>query len=204
MAFMRPAVMRQHGGLSDGRVDMDVQRDVLVLPGWQNSGPAHWQSLWQEQQPGWRRVEQRDWQQPRLEDWCLALDRAVFTCRKPPLLLAHSLGCLLVAHWAGRGGRAHAAMLVAPPDLTQQDTPAELFDFRPVPLRPLPFPTLLIASRDDPYASFARAAALARAWGSELHDAGLAGHLNTDAGYGPWPQGLMLWRDWLEGLPLPA
>ena len=169
---------------------------VLIVPGWMNSGPGHWQSLWGAAHPDFERVEQDYWESPTVGAWVARLDEVARATTRPPLLVAHSLGCLAVVHWALTRSPAAAAgaLLVAPPDVEQADTPAPLRAFAPVPLRPLPFPATVVASRDDPYATFARAEAMASAWGAELVDAGTAGHLNTAAGYGPWPAGEAILR----------
>ena len=91
---------------------------VLLLPGYGDSGPEHWQSLWELADPRLRRVAQRDWLEPQLDEWLLTLDREVSACLTPPVLVAHSLGCILVAHWVKRTGRTVAgALLVAPVDV---------------------------------------------------------------------------------------
>lgn len=166
---------------------------VLVLPGWQNSGPDHWQSRWQARHPHWRRVEQADWFRPHRADWLAALDAAAATASGELVLLAHSLGCITVAHWAAARpaavARVRHAFLVASPDIERADLPAELADFAPAPRAPLPFPATLAASRNDPFCRFERAQALAADWGAALWDLGAAGHVNIAAGYGDWPEG---------------
>src|SRR5215218_7210407 len=129
---------------------------VVILPGLGNSGPQHWQTLWQSRLPGALRVEQADWEQPELESWVAALDAAVAACAAPPVIVAHSLGCTTVVHWAARHTRPmKAALLVAPPDLAVPDLLPALRPFAPVPARPLPFASTLVASSDDPYATLA-------------------------------------------------
>jgi len=164
---------------------------VLIIPGWNDSGPGHWQTLWERANPGWTRVEQADWDHPDPAEWIATLDRAVKAAAAAPLLVAHSLGALAVAAWAAArpDARVAGALLVAPADVERADAPAELRPFAPVPMERLPFPSILVASRDDPHLAWSRAEALAAAWGARLHDAGLAGHLNADAGFGPWPGG---------------
>jgi len=164
---------------------------VLVLPGYGDSGPQHWQSLWEAADATCRRVVQRDWYAPTLAEWCEALDRAVAACEHPPILVAHSLGCTLVAHWTRQARRPVAgALLVAPADVDMLalvlDTVAS---FAPVPLDRLPFPSIVVASSDDPYVSPERAGTFARAWGSRFVLIEGAGHLNTDSGHGDWPEG---------------
>lgn len=166
---------------------------VLVLPGWNGSGAGHWQSIWQQQRPELVRVEQESWSRPALGDWASNLERAVRAAGSPVLLVAHSLACVLVAHWARAGSteRVASALLVAPADVDALEQ-EPLRSFSPVPRERLPFPAWLVGSRNDPYASFERATQLAKDWGAELLDAGRAGHLNTDSGHGAWPRGAAL------------
>jgi predicted alpha/beta hydrolase family esterase len=117
-------------------------------------------------------------------------------------VVAHSLGCLAVAHWAETAGKkttlVEGAFLVAPPWLTDSDQcPAQLADFLPMPLRPLPFPSLFVASEDDPYLPIEIGARLASAWGSDFVDVGRQGHINVASGHGPWPTGEGLLRGFL-------
>ena len=164
---------------------------VLIIPGLGGSGPDHWQSRWQSRLPNARRVEQADWDEPDRADWIARLDEAVAQAEHPPILIAHSLSCALVACWAATHARpVHAALLVAPADIeSDTHTPSEAHVFRPLPMTRLPFPTIVAASRDDPYVAFARATAMAKVWGAELVDVGNAGHINTASGYGEWPEG---------------
>lgn len=172
---------------------------VLVLPGYADSGPDHWQSHWERADPACRRVVQDDWLQPRLPDWLAGLDRHVRECVTPPVLAAHSLACSLVTHWAAReastgtGVPVKGALLVAPADVdSPAHTPEEVRSFGPIRLVPLPFPSIVVASTDDPFVSLERAAAFAAAWGSRLVTLPGAGHINADAGFGPWPEGRRL------------
>jgi predicted alpha/beta hydrolase family esterase len=163
----------------------------LIIPGLGGSGPDHWQSRWQPRLADARRVEQADRDRPERGGWIARLDEAVAEAKQPPILVAHSLSCALVACWAAMHKRpVHSALLVAPADIeSDTHTPPEAHVFRPLPMQRLPFPTILVASRDDPYVAFERATAMARAWGAELVDTGNAGHINTSAGYGEWPDG---------------
>jgi predicted alpha/beta hydrolase family esterase len=167
---------------------------VLILPGIGGSGPEHWQTRWQALEPQLRRVEMPDWDRPELEAWLEALGAAVKTAPAEPVIVAHSLGCLTLAHFAARGGRVHAALLVAVPEPGGPEWPEAAQSFAAVPLTPMAFPTLVVASRNDPYGSFEYATKCARAWGSALHDAGNAGHINADSGLGDWPAGRALLR----------
>ena len=178
--------------MTDGRVT--TPEPVLILPGYGDSGPQHWQSRWEAADPACRRVVQRDWLRPALGDWRPVLDAAIAECDRPPILVAHSLGCALVAHWAESARRpVAAALLVAPVDV---DMVALIDDavasFAPVPMTPLPFRSIVVASTDDLYVTAERAEAFARAWGSRFVTVGAAGHINADSGYGEWSEGRQL------------
>jgi predicted alpha/beta hydrolase family esterase len=165
--------------------------NVLILPGWQNSGPAHWQSLW-ETTHGYQRVDQHDWQRPLRGDWIARLEDVILQCDGPAVLVGHSLGCLLVAAWASHSGNTHrvkAALLVAPGDAEREEMRPLLASWSPIALQTLPFGSVLVGSRNDPYCSFERAQGFARAWGSYFIDQGEAGHINAESGLGDWPQG---------------
>ncbi len=169
---------------------------VLLLPGWMNSGPAHWQSRW-EALHGFRRVDQDDWEWPRRGDWMARLDEVMLASPPPVLLVAHSLGCQLVAAWAAHTRQAHrvgGALMVAPPDTEREDMPPNLFNWRPIVRRRLPFPALAVVSNDDPYCALHRAEAMAADWGAELVAIGPRGHINGESGLGDWPEGLALLR----------
>ncbi len=178
--------------------------EVLTLAGLWNSGPAHWQTRWEAEHPAWRRVAHRDWDTPRCDEWVAELDAAIGRCQRPPVLAAHSLSCSLVTRWAAAGSR-HAvagAFLVAPSDVDAPSYPDCTSGFQPMLLAPLPFPSVVVASSDDPYVSEQRARLFAAGWGSEFVSIGDAGHINGDAGYGPWPAGeamLLAFRARLQG-----
>jgi uncharacterized protein len=172
---------------------------VLVIPGWNGSCEAHWQTIWERKYVRFRRVEQDNWTRPARMDWLAQIDYDLVQAASPTFLVAHSLGCLAVAHWAAVAGRrtdrVAGAFLVAPPWLTQSDQcPAQLTDFLPMPLQRLPFPSLLVASEDDPYLPIEIAARLASAWGSQFVDVGQQGHINVASGHGPWTAGEGLLR----------
>ncbi|MFC8752749.1 RBBP9/YdeN family alpha/beta hydrolase [Pseudomonas oryzihabitans] len=141
----------------------------LILPGWQGSGPEHWQTHWQRRLPDARRVEQDDWQRPDPQRWVAALDAAIAQANAPVVLIAHSLGCVTVARWAAsapvaRRQRVLAALLVAPADVERPGCPVELVGFAPLPRQPLPFPSRVVTSDNDHAISLPRAEALAQAW----------------------------------------
>jgi predicted alpha/beta hydrolase family esterase len=173
---------------------------VLVLPGLYNSGPDHWQSRWEVLEPEFRRVMQDDWERPRCGDWVERLAAAVLET-PGAVLVAHSSSCALVAHWvAGRPmGRVRGALLVAPSDPEAPAYPAGPVGFGPMPLRPFPFPSTVVASTSDPYVTSERAAEFAQAWGSRLVNIGDAGHINSQSGLGEWPAGFALLQELRRG-----
>jgi len=167
------------------------QSTILILPGLNGSGEAHWQSLW-ERDFNFTRVEQRDWDLPVCDDWVTTLDAAVM--QHDPgrvILVGHSTACILVAFWAERFNRKiKGALLVAPSDTEAPSYPAGPVGFAPMPLIRLPFPSITVTSVNDHYVTLDRATLLATSWGSELVNVGQAGHINVAAGYGAWPEGL--------------
>jgi len=178
---------------------------VLTLPGLWSSGPDHWQSQWERRDDSFMRVEQDDWELPMLSDWVARLSAVVHRMNGPVVLAAHSAGCVLAAHWAHHAPTAErakvmGALLVAPADAEAASFPNGPIGFAPISMRRVPFPTIVVASRNDPYVTFDRAATLATAWGARLQDAGMSGHINTASGHGPWPDGWTL----LEQLRTPT
>jgi len=170
--------------------------EVLLLPGLYDSPEGHWQCEWQRLF-GFSKVEFGNWEQPSLQCWIEALEQRVGTASSRVILVAHSLGCLATAWWARQSRHVDAvtgALLVAPPDVNRLDCPRALRDFRPAPVEQLPFRSVVVASRDDPYARFEASQTLAQRWGSELVDCGNAGHINAESGLGCWSTGLILLR----------
>lgn len=175
---------------------------ILTIPGLWNSGPQHWQTHWEAKSPEVVRVMQRDFDHPDRDEWVATLDTAIRSCSSPPVLAAHSLGCSLVAQWAkDRGGAGVAgAFLVAPSDVEAPDYPIEGRSFATIPLVRLPFPSIVVASTDDEYVSLDRARTFANAWGSRLEIIGPAGHINGPSGYGPWPGGEAMLREFVNAV----
>ncbi|GAD22709.1 alpha/beta hydrolase [Acidovorax sp. MR-S7] len=164
---------------------------VLLLPGWQNSGPGHWQTEW-ERVHGDQRVQQHDWMRPLRGDWSARLEEVVADAAGPVVLAAHSLGCILTAWWAAHTRHAHkvrGALLVAPGDVERPDLAAQIPGWAPIARQALPFPAVLVGSRNDPYCSFERAQAMAADWGARCIDYGERGHINAESGLGTWPEG---------------
>jgi len=185
----------------------------LMVPGLGGSSEEEWQRLWLRDVADGKVVEQADWAHPEIEDWLAVLNRAIAACRKPVVLIAHSLGCALVAHWAARslGGQIEppaasvaAAMLVAPGDVDRDWPDFEvILQFAPMPLPQFAFPSIVVASTDDYFVTAERAQHFAGCWGGEYVSVGPMGHISADSGCGPWPQGMAILTDFLrrQGLP---
>lgn len=164
--------------------------NVLILPGWQNSGPAHWQSRW-ERSHSFVRVEQHDWMRPLRGDWIARLEEVLLGCDEPAVLVAHSLGCMQVASWAAHSRHVHrvkAALLVAPPDVERDDVRQMVPGWSALSWQALPFKSVLFASSNDPFCDPARSHQFAASWGADFIDAGPLGHLNAESGLDDWPQ----------------
>ncbi|MDM0041381.1 alpha/beta hydrolase [Variovorax sp. J22G21] len=163
---------------------------LVIVPGWRDSGPGHWQSLWAEQLAGAERVVQDDWVTPSREAWVGNLEKLILSRPEPVVIAAHSLGCIATAHLGHAAvARIAGALLVAPADPERR---AVLSDFAPVPFAKLPYRSVVVASSNDPFCPVRLAGAYARAWGSEFVRMQNAGHINIDSGHGDWPLGLAL------------
>ncbi|WP_309666659.1 alpha/beta fold hydrolase [Tabrizicola sp.] len=169
--------------------------DFLVLPCRDNSGPGHWQSHWQVALPNMTRVEQDEWVSPKFAPWAARLDEYLGRSVRPVVLIAHSLGTSLIMRWAPDAdcSRIAGAFMVAPSDRGAADIwpDASESGFSPMVLDPLPFPSMVLASRNDPYVAFDRARTFADAWRAELVDMQQAGHMGNSDNLGIWPAGLV-------------
>lgn len=179
-----------------------MECDVMVLAGLWNSGPQHWQTLWEQKHPEWKRAPHRDWNNPGCGEWVAEVDAAIAGCEGAPVLVAHSLACVTVAKWAASGSplKIAGAFLVAPSDVDAPGYPVEAVGFQPMPMEKLPFPSIVVASSNDPYVTLERARAFAAAWGSKLVEIGEAGHINGASGYGEWPEGERMLMEFCERL----
>lgn len=171
--------------------------DVLTLAGLWNSGPQHWQTHWEHKHPEFVRVPHRDYDNPVCAQWVAELDAAIAGCQGKPMLVAHSLACVLVAQWARSGSalKVAGAFLVAPSDVDAPSYPVPVNGFAPMPLDKLPFPSIVVASSNDEYVSIGRARQFAAAWGSRFVEIGPAGHINGASGFGAWPEGERMLSD---------
>lgn len=162
---------------------------ILIVPGLHNSGPTHWQSWLEAQLPDSHRVEQADWETPRLSDWAARVREEIDAVGKPVWIVAHSFGCLasVIAGFV-RPGQILGALLVAPADPQRFGEPSARLEEK------LQFPSLVVASRNDPWVKASAAEYWAGQWGSDYLNIGEAGHINVDSGHGPWPEGLVLFE----------
>ena len=179
--------------------------DILMVPGWGNAGPGHWQSRWARGLKTATRVEQADWDTPEIGNWVEQIVAVVTAGTRPAIIVAHGCGVIAVAAAAPRldKTRLAGAFLVAVPDLDPgRDTiwPANAGGFTPLPMRRLPFPAKLIGSSTDPFCRVERTQEIGLAWGADTSIIAGAGHLNTASGHGPWPEGALTFGGFLKGL----
>lgn len=185
-----------------------TQASILVLPGRGNSGPDHWQTYWEAQDERFERVLQREWTTPEKDEWVRHLAQVLAARQAPVILVAHSLAVALVNQLAAAWPDLYpdtplpvaGALLVGPSDTEATDYPPGPVGFAPMPLRRLPFPSIVVASTNDPRVTLERARFFADAWGARLEVAGALGHMGSDARLADWPQG----KQWLEALLPPA
>ena len=193
--------MLQAPGLLDLGQTPAEQITPVIVPGWRDSGPGRWQTLWSESLSPVHRVVQDDWASPVRAAWVQALARQILAIDGPVVVVAHSLGVITTLHLPPEAAsRIVGALLVAPADPERR---ALLSDFAPVPSELLPYRSVLVASTNDPYCPVRLAGAYARAWGSEFVRVPNAGHLNVESGHGHWPLGLALLQSLLGGHELP-
>lgn len=178
-------------GVTDNGAPLILPPLILTVPGLGNSGPAHWQTRWEQDLDDIERVELGLWDKPQRNAWVNQLNLAIRSAGRPVILVAHSLGCHAVAWWAqmeqpAYGNPVVGALLVAPAEVDSHPADARVAAFKPSPIGLLPFPSVLVASRNDPYIHFERALRLGIFWGSHVVDAGAAGHINADSGLEDW------------------
>lgn len=177
--------------------------DLLIIPDHGDADDEHWQSRWQRKLSTARRVVQDDWRNPVCEHWIARIGDAVAGAERPVVFLAHGLGVAAVVHAAATlpAGRIAAAFFVALSDVDEGALPASIDpSFGALSRDPLPFPSMLIASRGDPACSYRRADDLGHAWGSFVIDAGDVGHIDSTSGHGPWPEGSLTFARFLSSV----
>jgi predicted alpha/beta hydrolase family esterase len=185
-----------------------IRHKILTIPGLDNSGPRHWQSLWEHKFADCERVNLGEWHAPDKDQWVERIDEAVADEDAPILIAAHSLGCHAFAHWFARAGgfartRIAGALLVAPPDLSDLRRDSRVAAFTDAPAFTARTPMIVVASDNDPYAKTAHVWRLSRQWDARFVNAGPFGHINADSGIGDWPYGQYLLAS-LQPAPTPA
>ncbi|MGL5111140.1 MAG: RBBP9/YdeN family alpha/beta hydrolase [Flavobacterium sp.] len=178
-----------------------MKPNLLLLPGLGDSGPRHWQKIWLKELPNIKKIKQDNWDKPILADWLLTLQTTISVTNTPTILIAHSLGTILVAHWAHtfKNPNIIGALLVAPADVDSTiHTPEIIWNFAPIPTKKLPFPTIVVGSENDPYMTLKRAEELAKNWGSQFINCGPIGHINTESNLGNWQEGQKILQQLIE------
>jgi predicted alpha/beta hydrolase family esterase len=172
---------------------------ILIIPGYGDSSPTHWQGLWLEAFPNAVKVSQTDWTHINSSEWIQTLDLAIQSAKQPIVLVGHSLGCSTILFWVNSQEskksihKIRGALLVAPPN-PQSDTYRSLSiqGFDPLPLHTLPFPSILVVSSNDPFLSPEKGRYYADRLGSEFVNIGKRSHIGEDSGLGEWKEGKAL------------
>lgn len=178
------------------------EAEVLIVPGYKGAGKDHWLTRWEDKLSSARRVEMGDWHKPVFEDWYANLIDAVNSAQKPVILVGHSIGAQVIVHAAKDFTKPVAgAFLAAPPDVANPNIcPKHLLTFGPASTSPLNFPSVTIASRNDQFCEYSVAEEMAANWNSLIFDAGESGHIDSESGHGPWPEGLMVFGKFLKNI----
>ena len=175
---------------------------ILTLPGLNGSGPFHWQTVWEQTLPNIKRIEQANWNQPVCNEWVATIEKAIAAAGPEVVIAAHSLGCLALAYWAAQTKlKIRAALLVAPADSERAGFPKEATGFSPIPLKPLPFESIVVASNNDPYCTLERAIFFAGKWKSRFVNAGAKGHINSESDLKEWQEGQYLLQELIHNWP---
>lgn len=170
------------------------QTTILILPGWLDSGPQHWQSFWLKKYPNAVKVEQTDWMYPKKEEWVKTLNDYIERYKDNNIVLVgHSLACATIAHWSKNyfpnNYKIKGTLLVGAADVEMQNFPKEITGFSPMPIEKLKFKSIVVASEDDPYATTERSKYFAEHWESKFINIGPRGHISSSSGLGEWEQG---------------
>ena len=180
---------------------MCEQPVIVIVPGWANSGPGHWQTLLEQSLPNCVRVQMKDWECTQREVWVQAISETIVAQNAPVIVVAHSLGCIATTYLPNHvRQQIVGALLVAPADPEKKSF---LADFSPVPYTTLPYKSIVVGSSNDPFCAGRLSSAYARSWGSQYVRLPDAGHINIESGFGPWPMGKLLLDSLLSSLTVP-
>ena len=174
---------------------------ILLVPGGGGSGVGHWDHSWEEHDPRVQRVIQPDWNAGTRQQWVACMDQHIAMSTQPTFLVAHSLGCIAVAHWLGQYRPVvRGALLVAPADVEDDWAPeGSLYQqFSPIPAERFPIVSTVVASTNDPYLSIERAEELAEQWGANIRRIGKAGHIGSDSGLADWGAGRQILEELIQ------
>ncbi len=163
---------------------------ILIAPGYGSSGPNHWQTLWQQENPEFIRIEQKDWIKPVAEEWIDSIERQVSQLGPNSIIVAHSLACVALVLWARRTHlKIKGALLIAPADTESPEFKLTTLGFENIPKEQLPFKSIVVSSSDDQFCNIDRASELAERWGSQFVNIGAKGHINAESNLGHWREG---------------
>lgn len=163
---------------------------IFIAPGYGGSGEEHWQTYWEKEDSSFVRIEQKDWFQPSADEWAETIEAYVGQASGEVVVVAHSLACIALAHWAQKTRLTiKGALLVAPPDANDEKLRHVIHGFSPVPMAKIPFKSIVLASTNDPYNSIENAERFARSWGSDFINVGPKGHINAQSMLQNWPEG---------------
>ncbi len=179
--------------------------NILIVPGYTNSSPDHWQSRWEAKMANAKRIIQAEWSKPVREDWIATVRAEITASDSPTVVVAHSLGVATSVHALQELGpeanHVVGAFFVSPPDVANPKIrPKHLMTFGPYPTAPLLCPSFVVGSQNDPFSSFDTMQETAADWGALFIDAGESGHINEKSGHGPWPEGLMVFAEFMKRL----
>jgi uncharacterized protein len=163
---------------------------ILIAPGYGGSGEDHWQTYWEKENKEFIRIEQRDWNQPQADEWVDTIEKYVRESTGDVVVVAHSLACIALAFWAQKTNlKINGALLVAPPNTNDEKLKSVLKGFSPIPLRKLPFKSILLASTNDEYIRIEQSEFFAEKWGSRFVNLGAKGHINGNSNLQNWLEG---------------
>jgi predicted alpha/beta hydrolase family esterase len=176
--------------MGSSTIHKNENQRVLIAPGFGSSGPEHWQTLWQKENPEFIRIEQKNWNEPIAKDWIESIEKQVAEIGSECVIVAHSLACIALTLWSTQTKlKIKGALLIAPPDTESPDFRLNVKGFSSIPTHKLPFQSIVVSSTNDQYCSIERSENLAQNWGSQFVNIGAKGHINAESNIGYWHEG---------------